>query len=234
MAMSGLGLLGFDPGPGLIAAGALSMGARRRTIPLFALALIGGTTLWGVVLTLVLGPAIRSIRWLAVAESPWGLGVAAVLAVALAWWGTRSAMRILRGHRGPGDPHLPGDGTGTPETDTKAASRIAQGVGPLLLVALLFVAIVTSDPPFPAGVVLSAHRPLVDVVLGFAVWALVSQSPLAVVAVAILLGVDKPVTDWGMRLTRRWMPFVRLAATLAALGASVVLFAWVGVRLAGA
>lgn len=88
MAMSGLGLLGFDPGPGLIAAGALSMGARRRTIPLFALALIGGTTLWGVVLTLVLGPAIRSIRWLAVAESPWGLGVAAVLAVALAWWGT--------------------------------------------------------------------------------------------------------------------------------------------------
>lgn len=231
MAMSGLGLLGFDPGPGLIAAGALSMGARRRTIPLFALVLIGGTALWGVVLTVALGPAIRGIHWLALVESPWGLAVAVLVALALAWWGIRSALRLLRGRRGPGDPHLPGDATGTPESDTRASSRLARGIGPLLLVALFFVAIVISDPPFPAGVVLSADRPLPQVCLGFALWAVVSQSPLAVAALAVVFGVDRPVTEWGMRVTRRWMPLVRVAATVVALAAAVLLTAWVVVRL---
>lgn len=230
--MCGLGLLGFDPGPGLIAAGALSLGARRRSIPLFALALIGGTVLWGAALTAILGPAIRRLRWLTLAESPWGLGIAVVLGAALGWWGISSALRLARGHRSPRGPHLPGDSTGSPTSDTKAAARIAQGLGPLLLVALFFVAIVLSDPPFPAAVVLSAHLPMAEVVLGFALWALVSQSPLAVMAVAVMTGADRTVTAWGMRLTRRWMPVFRVAATVVAIGAALALLGWVGVRLA--
>lgn len=68
--MTLLGGLGFDPGPMLISVGALSLGARRRTVVLFAAVLVLATTAWGVALTLVAGPAIRHVHWSALVESP--------------------------------------------------------------------------------------------------------------------------------------------------------------------
>jgi len=224
--MTLLGGLGFDPGPMLISVGALSLGARRRNILLFATALVLGTTSWGVALTLVAGPAIRRVHWLALAESPLGLGVAAVAAAALLAWGVLTLRRRLT-------PRGPGGDLGHARQETRSASRIAAGPLPLLLVALFFVAIVLSDPPFPAGVVLSAHRPVPEVLLGFLVWSLVSQSPVVLLAVALSAGIG----ERSIALTRRAMTRIAPVATLTAAGVAalggVALGGWVVVRLAG-
>ncbi|MGO3796443.1 MAG: hypothetical protein ACTJGR_04885 [Pauljensenia sp.] len=225
-AMTLLGGLGFDPGPMIISVGALSLGARRRNILLFATALVLGTTAWGVALTLVAGPAIRHVHWLALAESPLGLGVAAVAAGVLLVWGILTLRRRLT-------PRGPGGDPDRARQETRTASHIAAGPLPLLLVALFFVAIVLSDPPFPAGVVLSSHRPVPEVVLGFLVWALVSQSPLVLLAGALVTGLGERF----IALTRRAMTRIAPVATLAAAGAAVVggvvLGIWVVARLVG-
>lgn len=158
------------------------------------------------------------------------MGLAAEVAVALVLggWGAWSLRRRALARRGVG-----ADPVGPVRADTRAAARVASGIGPLLAVALFFVAIVVGDPPFPAGVLASsAHGPAL-VVAGFVVWALVSQSPLVVVAAAVAAGVDAPVTDAGRRLLGRMAPLLGLLAAVAALMGAVVLLAWVAVRLLG-
>lgn len=223
-AMTLLGGLGFDPGPMLISVAALSLGARRRNILLFAAALVLGTAAWGVALTLMVGPAIRHVHWAALAESPLGLAVAAVVGVALFVWGALALRRRFT-------PSGPSETLGRARQETRTASRIAAGPLPLLLVALFFVAIVASDPPFPAGVVLSSHRGIVEVVLGFLIWAAVSQSPLVLLAVALLAGRSEHFIAVTRRGMARFAPLVTLVAAGAAVVGGLALVAWVVWRL---
>lgn len=225
-AMTLLGGLGFDPGPMLISVGALSLGARRRTVVLFAAVLVLATTAWGVALTLVAGPAIRHVHWSALAESPLGLGVAALVATALLAWGVLTLRRRATTRGAAEDP-------GRARRETRTAARIAAGPLPLLLVALFFVAIVLSDPPFPAGVVLSSHRAVPEVVLGFLVWSLVSQSPVVLLAVALVAGAGERFVALTRRVTTRIAPAVTLVAAGAAALGGVLLGSWVVVRLVG-
>lgn len=224
--MTLLGGLGFDPGPMLISVGALSLGARRRTVVLFAAVLVLATTAWGVALTLVAGPAIRHVQWSALAESPLGLGVAALVATALLAWGVLTLRRRATTRGAAEDP-------GRARRETRTAARIAAGPLPLLLVALFFVAIVLSDPPFPAGVVLSSHRAVPEVVLGFLVWSLVSQSPVVLLAVALVAGAGERFVALTRRVTTRIAPAVTLVAAGAAALGGVLLGSWVVVRLVG-
>lgn len=224
--MTLLGGLGFDPGPMLISVGALSLGARRRTVVLFAAVLVLATTAWGVALTLVAGPAIRHVQWSALAESPLGLGVAALVATALLAWGVLTLRRRATTRGAAEDP-------GRARRETRTAARIAAGPLPLLLVALFFVAIVLSDPPFPAGVVLSSHRAVPEVVLGFLVWSLVSQSPVVLLAVALVAGAGERFVALTRRVTTRIAPSVTLVAAGAAALGGVLLGSWVVVRLVG-
>jgi len=210
----------------LISVGALSLGARRRTVVLFAAVLVLATTAWGVALTLVAGPAIRHVHWFALAESPLGLGVAALVATALLAWGVLTLRRRATTRGAAEDP-------GRARRETRTAARIAAGPLPLLLVALFFVAIVLSDPPFPAGVVLSSHRAVPEVVLGFLVWSLVSQSPVVLLAVALVAGAGERFVALTRRVTTRIAPAVTLVAAGAAALGGVLLGSWVVVRLVG-
>lgn len=219
-----LGILGFDPGPMLISIAALSLGARRRDILIFAAALVGGTAVWGSALSVVAGPAVRRVHWLILAESPVGLTLAAVAAVALVAWGVVSLLRRGRS----GGPGRTGD---LLRRDTRTASRMAAGLVPLMLVALVFVAVVISDPPFPAAVVLSAHQPVAVVVLGFLLWAVVSQSPLVVLAVALAAGVGDRAVTAARELMTRVTPLASLVLSVACLLGGLALGAWVVVRL---
>ncbi len=229
VAMVGLGVLGFDPAPGLIALAALALGARRRDIVLFGVLLIGGTAAWGVALTAVAGRAIRRIHWFDLAVSPLGLLFETVVAVAIATWSVVVLVRRSRASSGSEVASTQADPDGS---DARAASRIASGVVSLSLVALVFVAVVIGDPPFPAAVVASAGRTGGEVVLGFLLWALVSQWPLAVVALAVGLGRVGAVTALGRRWRPRIAKVTRAVGPVLGLVVATAILVWVGTRLA--
>lgn len=232
-AMTLLGGLGFDPAPMLISVAALSLGARRRKIILFATVLVLGTAAWGVAVTLVAGPAIRHVHWLALAESVPGLVAATLVAVALLAWGVVTLR--TRWHRANLASIIDeGDAAASaPARQSRAASGIAAGPLPLLLVALAFIAVVLSDPPFPTAIVLSAHRSVVEVVLGFLIWAAVSQSPVVVLAVALSLGVGERFVVGSRRVMSRVAPLATMVVAGACVVAGAALLVWVAVRAAG-
>ena len=226
--MAGLGMLGFDPAPGLIGAGARSMGARKRTIALFAVLLVGGTAVWGVLLTLVVGPGIRTLHWMALAQTRWALVLEGLIGVALLGWGLWSLSQRFRTRRGlvrATDEEI--------TQDTKASARVASGVGPLMVVAAFFVVIVISDPPFPAAIVASAHQERALVLVGFALWALISQSPLVILVIASAIGLDDAVVAWSQTWTAKVGPVVRLLTAGCAIVAALAIFVWIGVAWPG-
>ncbi|MFK0729325.1 MULTISPECIES: hypothetical protein [Rothia] len=188
-ACAGLALGGFDPGPLLIAA--VFMAARtapdaaravRRSVFGFGAVLIGGTIAWGIALSLVFGKSLADIPW-----GHWlraGAGAAGVELllglVALGWagWAWRRRNRPPRPER----------------------NRSSWG---LLAVAVGFVAIVTTDPPFIVAVGLSGDQPLWAVIAGQIIWAVVSQAPLFVLCLAVLANrhraVARTVGGWWER-----------------------------------
>lgn len=152
--------------------------------------------------------------------------MAALVATALLAWGVLTLRRRATTRGAAEDP-------GRARRETRTAARIAAGPLPLLLVALFFVAIVLSDPPFPAGVVLSSHRAVPEVVLGFLVWSLVSQSPVVLLAVALVAGAGERFVALTRRVTTRIAPALTLVAAGAAALGGVLLGSWVVVRLVG-
>lgn len=169
-----LGLGGFDPAPLLIAAVFMASRpdadahaareARRGTL-VFGLVLIGGTALWGTVLSRLFGSALAEVPWGAILRGgAWAAGAEALLGAAALVW----AVLRWRARNRPAQP----------EKDHSLRG--------LVLVALGFVAIVTSDVPFVVAVGLSGHQPLWAVVLGQVLWAVVSQAPLFLLCLAVL------------------------------------------------
>ena len=59
----GLGLAGLDPAGALIAAAALTAGARDRAVLLYGVVVLVGTALLGTVLSLTLGARLASVDW---------------------------------------------------------------------------------------------------------------------------------------------------------------------------
>lgn len=218
-AMCGLGVLGFDPGPMVIAGASRAGGASRRTIVAFAVALIGGTAVWGCALAALLGPRIHDLHLRRLADSWEGHVAALVLGVAFLVWGGLRVRRLLRARTASGAP--------MPDGGAADDSSKARGLAGLMAVAAFFVLIVTSDAPFIAGVVASSHHhaPWV-VVIGFVLWAIISQSPLFVFTVAVFFGADRRVVAW----TERWMDRLRgplwWVAAVLAVGSGAALVGW--------
>jgi hypothetical protein len=169
-----LGLGGLDPAPPLIAA--VYMASRpassphaarrvRRAVLVFGIVLIGGTALWGIALSLLVGERLDAI--------PWGHLLRAGAVVA--WLEVAAALAglVYAGYRWR-------------RRDREPEAERDRSFAGLLLVAVGFVALVTSDPPFVLATGLSGHQPLWAVVAGMLLWTLVSQAPLALLCGAVM------------------------------------------------
>lgn len=206
-----LGLGGFDPAPALIAAvylsgggGGSALASRRRGVLLFGLLLIGGTALWGLALTALVGASIAQIPWVDIVHLVLDAGVwtalgKGLLAVGLVAFGVYK----LRSKS-------------SPETKNR-------GLWGLLLVGLGFIAIVTADLPFIATVTLAADQPLWASTLAFILWSLISQAPLFLLCLAVLLHRDAVFTVWLNRAWSRVAPLVGLTVGVLCLGAGISL-----------
>ena len=162
---------GFDPAPMVIMAAALGAGVRRRHIMGASALLLGGTAAWGVALTLLVGPRLQRVDWWAlVRHGSTAAWVEVGLAVAL---GGYALWRAVSRRRARGEP--------TPEKP--AASPWA-----LYTTSLVFVGIVVLDIPFDVHVAVAASQPLPRMVLGWVVWALLSQIALTALVLLTLLG----------------------------------------------
>ena len=62
----GLAIAGLDPAGALIALAALASGARRRTVVLYGAVVLLGTTALGAALSVLLGPELAEVDWIAV------------------------------------------------------------------------------------------------------------------------------------------------------------------------
>lgn len=205
-ASSGLGVGGFDPAPALIAA--VFMAARpsetpeqargvRRDVLLFGTVLIVGTVLWGVGLSLLVGERLANVPWYGLLRAGgWAAGVELLLAIA-----GFCAAGYKWVHRND------------PPREEKARNRAG-----LMLVALGFVAIVTADVPFIVTIGLSSHQPVWAMIPAFIVWAVVSQFPLFVLCIAVLVNKHRKVSRvigraWdSLRTWVRWAVPVGLAS----------------------
>lgn len=202
---SGLGLGGFDPAPALIAgvymatrssASGFTPGKTRRDVLLFGSLLILGTALWGALLSSLFGERLAEVPWHSLLRAgAWAAGIEIALAVGglvFAWF------RWI--HRAD------------PPKDTENQNRSLAG---LLVVALGFIALVTTDVPYVVMIGLSSHHPAWVVVPAFLSWAIISQVPLFILCVAVLFNRQSKVAQWigkAWSAARRW---VRTAIPLA-------------------
>lgn len=202
-----LSLGGLDPAPALIAAVFLTNPVVRKpraSVLTFGAVLIGGTAVWGLVLSKVVGERIRDIPWHEVLRvllhsGLWTVALKLALAAGLLVYAVISFRK--RGRQ------------------KQEKSRTAAG---LLVVALGFVALVTSDVPFVATVALSSHQPFGVQILGLGLWAIISQVPLFALCVAVALGKHGAFARWLEKVWTRVRPvigaLIPAACTLIALG----------------
>ncbi|RKQ35172.1 hypothetical protein [Kocuria tytonis] len=197
---------GFDPVPMIIMAAALGAGVRRRHILRSSTLLLAGTAAWGLALTLLAGPVLRSVDWWALVRhgdvAAWvELGLAVVIGGYALW-------RLVSRRR-----------SATQETPEKPA---ATNPWALYVTAVVFVGIVIFDPPFDIHVAVAASQPLPRVVLGWVVWALVSQLALTLLVILTLVGRQERFSRVMRRAWTAVAPWVNLLVT-ALLGLAAVL-----------
>ena len=93
LAALGLGLAGLDPAGALVAAGALTGGARERHVAAYGLVSLLGTVAFGTALSLVVGPRVAGVDWGELASSPGAALVEAALGLGLVAWGIARVRR---------------------------------------------------------------------------------------------------------------------------------------------
>src|SRR3712207_2331226 len=96
LAALGLGLAGLDPAGALVAAGALTGGARERHVAAYGLVSLLGTVAFGTALSLVVGPRVAGVDWGELASSPGAALVEAALGLGLVAWGIARVRRPAR------------------------------------------------------------------------------------------------------------------------------------------
>jgi hypothetical protein len=201
----GLGLAGIDPAGALIAVAALAAGARERAVLLYGAVVLLGTALLGTVLSLTVGSALGDVDWSGLVPSGrLGAVLELVVGVALVTWGL---VRLLR--RGVRPPR---------------SRRTAAGTAGLLGAASLFTLSAALDPTFVALTVLAGRgQETLTVALAHLLWAVISQTPLALLLVAIVLGSHQRAVARFRSWWDRAEPVVRRVVTVAALGVGAVL-----------
>lgn len=207
MTVLGLGLAGLDPAGALIAAAALTAGAKDRAVLLYGVVVLAGTAVLGTVLSLTLGARLADVDWSVLVPSG---RVGAVIEVAigvglLAW----ALLRLRRR-----------------ESRAPKPRRGRTGTAGLTGVGALFALAAVLDPTFVAVVVLAGRDPVVaQVAVAHVLWILISQAPLVLLLVAVARGRHERAVAWFGGWWGRVQPTVRrvVTAALVLTGAVLVL-----------
>ncbi len=200
-----LGLAGIDPAGLLIALGALAAGTRERTVLAFTAIVVGGTALLGTVLTLTLGRQLQGFEWTSLFPPDWlGAVIEAAIAVALLAW---AVVRLRRPNARPRRP----------EKQRRTGKALLVG-------GLLFAVSAPLDPTFVGLVVLAGRgEPVGAVALAHTTWIVVSQLPLAALAVAVVLRRHDRAVAWLRDLLPRARPVLARLGTVALVLAGAVM-----------
>ncbi|NKE10274.1 MULTISPECIES: hypothetical protein [Kocuria] len=211
-ASAAAGLAGFDPATFLIALGALGAGVRRRSVLTFTGIVVGGTALWGLLLSGVLGPRIRDVHWLHLARSgDLAAWIELALAAVILAWGLLRLRKSHRRRRARGQ---------LPQETSETEGGMNRG---LAVIGLGFVAVVVGDPAFDVQVVQAGHAPLALNVAGWLIWAALSQFPLVILAAAVGLGRYRRLAEIMRAGWLRAAPTASALATALILAAALVL-----------
>lgn len=200
--MMSLAIGGFDPAPALIggvflasgSGGTASFSTRRHHILIFAVTLIGGTALWGAILATTVGARLAAVNIgailrIALNAGWWTIAGKTLIATAVAcvgWYYWRRNMKLSGA---------------TAHSDACAHERMEStkkdnGLRGLMLTALFFIAIVTTDVPFLAGAIAAGTQPLWAIAIGNLLWAVISQLPLVALCIALGFGKARAFSQW--------------------------------------
>ncbi|MBJ7454233.1 MAG: hypothetical protein JHC71_19420, partial [Blastococcus sp.] len=206
LAVLGLGLAGLDPAGALIAAAALTAGARDRAVLLYGFVVLAGTAVLGTVLSLSLGARLADVDWsVLVPAGRIGAVIEVAVGAGLLVW---AVIRIRRS-----DARAP-----RPRRRGRTGGAGMAGVG------ALFALSAALDPTFVAVVVLAGRdTDVAEVVLAHVLWALISQSPLLLLLVAVAMGRHQRAVAWFGGWWSRAQPVVRTVVTVALVVTGAVL-----------
>jgi hypothetical protein len=211
-----LGLASLDFTATVLAVGALGAGAGNRALLAFGCVCVLGTLVFGVTLSLVIGPRIAGLDLGSLlphdpAEDLIAALVEVLLGAGLVTWG---AVRVLRPHTTPPKPTVP------------------RGLGPasLAAVGILFALAAILDPPFLSLVVIAGRSEhFWSVVAAHSTWVCVSHAPL-ILLLALALSTDHDlVVNRFQSLWTRIRPItVRLVTIVVLLAGALLLLdaAW--------
>lgn len=194
-AAAGLGIAGVDPFGALIAIGAMTSGASRKTVVIYGLITLIGTALLGIALSLFVGAQLENIGGILDQDDEVWLAVESALGAVLIVWGFSRFFNPR-----PDNPR------GQEAKGTSLAALIA--TTPFLFLSSLV------DPTFLGiTVIASQDASLLGVILAHVVWNLFAQSPLVALLVASFFHLDDELADWFQRWTDRLGPALAKVGT---------------------
>lgn len=176
LSIIGLGFLGIDPIAAILAASAMAAHAQKHKILLFTLSFLLGTTLMGVLLSLLGQNAIDYIQSFIPSDiSPlWSILNLTVIAAIIVWL----LIRFLRRN--------------APKKPDKKRKSLVGGSWQFIAAGLLFALSSLTDPTFYAVIVIAAGTHNVFAMAGLhLLWISISQLPLLIVVTAYYLNAHK-------------------------------------------
>lgn len=167
-----LGVAGFDPTGAIVIISALTMGASKKQINTFALTTFIGTVITGVVCSCFVGNGISYLSNLFnyIPDIVYVVLEFIVAFLLLKWFAERVFFK--------------------PKKEEKKESFVIKYIKKgLFVVGLIFAITALTDPSFLGLITLSGHSiNMIEVIMAHCVWILISQSPIFVLTIAIMLG----------------------------------------------
>lgn len=172
-----LGVAGFDPSGAIVIISALAVGAKKKDVCIFAITTFIGTVTVGVACSYLLGSSIEYIAdWLNyIPDSIWLVLEFIVVGALFKWFVDRTFRKK--------------------EKEKKEESFLAKYIKKgLFAVGVFFAVTALTDPSFIAVITLSGHNMhFAEVLVANALWILISQSPIFILTIAVLLGKHESV-----------------------------------------